>query len=107
MSSGPTFNHSILFDDPDRFFALDGDGVMKLTIPAAIALCRICTERGLIVRRLEGFRLHPPYFESRLDAIWDGDEASWDAAEENEAAVRFIEMCAREDGIGAFIITLE
>lgn len=68
---------------------------MKLTVYAAVEVCKIAASRGLLVGRVEGGIWHSPGFEARLDCIWDGQvyppADSIAAVENNIRAVKFIE----------------
>lgn len=96
-----------LYDDGILFFQLNGNAVMRLTKTAAISVCRLATDRGLHVLRVEGGIWHSPGFEARVDSIWD---SKFDKIDEqsiiinNEYAVEFIESESMD--INSFILTV-
>ncbi|MNQ92081.1 Colicin-E5 immunity protein [compost metagenome] len=94
------------YESSDEFFILDGSAVMKLSTDAAIEVCELATQRGLVVARIEGGIWHFPGFEARLDCIWDGGDppVEFNVAERNNImAANFIRSeCAVHD---VFIIT--
>lgn len=67
-----TFKRDVLYDNPNLFFDLNGNNLMKLTPDAAIALCECLAEKNIAVACVEGGIWRNPGFESRLDAIWTG-----------------------------------
>ena len=67
-------DRSKLYENPEDFFSLGGHAIMKLAPKAAIEVCRLCTDKGLLVGRIEGGIWHNPGFEARLDSIWDGED---------------------------------
>lgn len=95
-----------LYERADDFFELEGSVVMKLTSGAAIEVCRVAAEHGLIVARIEGGIWRHPGFEARLDCIWNGADppiSVTEAAANNAEAVRFI--IAKSDTHDVFILT--
>jgi hypothetical protein len=90
----------------EDFFALEGSVAMKLTPAAAIDVCRIAAQRGLVIARIEGGIWHSPGFESRLDCIWDGADPPLtfvEAQRNNEDAAKFI--AEEKDLHDVFILT--
>jgi hypothetical protein len=101
-----TFDRSRQFALSEDFFANDGSVVMVLTPSAAIEVCELAAQRGLIVARVEGGIWHAPGFEPRGNCIWDGanppiNEAL--AAENNLEAASFIRSESHQHS--AFILT--
>ena len=100
-------DHSKVYENPDDFFQLGGHAIMKLTPQAAIEVCRLCTEKGIVVGRIEGGIWHHPGFEARLDSIWDGEDYTTDPDVIRENNLRAIENIEEEMQIhDAFIITI-
>jgi hypothetical protein len=95
-----------LFDSAEDFFRLGGSVVMKLTPAAAVEVCKRAAERGFIIARIEGGIWEAPWFEARLDCIWDGADPPIDkdrAQKNNELAAQFIQREMRQHN--AFILT--
>ncbi|WP_419684372.1 colicin immunity protein [Burkholderia theae] len=88
-----TIDHFRVYDSSDDFFSLDGSIVMKLSTDAAIAVCELAVQHGLVVARIEGGIWHFPGFEARFDCIWDGAGPPVDpgaAERNNQRAAEFI-----------------
>jgi hypothetical protein len=60
------------YTSANDFFDLNGNIVMWLTREAAIEVCLVAIERDLLVMKIEGGFWLNPYFEARVDCIWDG-----------------------------------
>lgn len=96
---------SALYDDPEAFFARRGRSTF-LTLDAAVRVCELSSERGLVIYRVEGGIWRSPGFEARYDAIWDGQmpPLSTDAARSNNS--RAIEMIQHDNaGCDTFVIS--
>lgn len=98
--------YDILYSDPNSFFELKGNNLMRLTPSAAIELCNLLTERNIVTVCVEGGIWDNSKFEARLDAIWTGKKPpmkSMDLAKNNMKAINSIiedsEQC------NAFIIS--
>ena len=94
------------YDAEEEFFRLRGSVVMKLSATAAIAVCTVAADRGLVVTRVEGGIWHNPGFEARVDCIWDGAEPPVtleNARKNNLAAADFI--CEEQEEHDVFVIT--
>ncbi|MEX3934363.1 colicin immunity protein [Paraburkholderia phymatum] len=88
------------------FFELRGSVVMKLSAEAAIEVCMIAADRGLVIARIEGGIWHNPGFEARVDCIWDGIDPPTsveDARLNNLAAADFV--VSELDQHDTFVIT--
>ena len=99
-------DHKKRYDYPEDFFSLRGSVTMRLTATAAIEVCKLAADRGLIVLRVEGGNWHHPGFQPSLDCIWDGVDppVSTERAHEiNLKAAAFINMMTEEYDV--FIIT--
>ena len=95
-----------LHEAADDFFELEGSVVMKLTTEAAIEVCHVAAEHGLIVARIEGGIWRHPGFEARLDCIWNGADPPiglTEAAANNAEAARFIKEKSNKHDV--FILT--
>lgn len=102
-----TVDRARLYDSASDFFSLRGSVSMRLEARAAIDVCRMAADRGLVVSRIEGGVWRHPGFESRLDCIWDGRDPplSIDSARENnEEAALFVNGKA-ESECNVFILT--
>lgn len=96
-----------LYDDGFLFFQLNGNAVMRLTRTAAISVCRLATDRGLHVLRVEGGIWHSPGFEARVDSIWDskfGEINDCSIVGNNQSAESFIK--GEELYIDSYILTV-
>jgi len=94
------------YESSSEFFTLDGSVIMKLSRDAAVKVCELAAQRGLVVARIEGGIWHSPGFEARLDCIWDGVDppVELDVAEENNIeAANFIR--SKSEMHDVFIIT--
>lgn len=99
-------DRSHLYEPAKDFFALQGSVVMRLSPTAAIDVCSQAAHERLVVARVEGGIWRAPFFESRLDCIWDGADPplSQESAHLNKlAASAFIQSQAAAQG--AFILT--
>ena len=66
---------------------------MKLSADAAIEVCLVAADHGLVVARIEGGIWHHPGFEARVDCIWDGSDppiSPSGAVSNNKRAASFI-----------------
>ncbi|MEM1438259.1 MAG: colicin immunity protein [Pseudomonadota bacterium] len=99
--------HSGIFESPDDFFELDGNSVMLLSPPAAIAVCEMLSVRDVTVGRVEGGFWSHSKFEARLDCIWDSPSylSVNDVLETNGRAIDFI--VTETPRHNAFIITAD
>lgn len=61
---------NILFLDPKEYFLRNGTAAMRLAPKAAIGVCEMAAEQGLLVGMVEGGRWKNPGFGARLDCIW-------------------------------------
>lgn len=96
-----------LYENAEDFFHLDGHAIMKLTPNAAKEVCRLCTEKGIVVGRVEGGIWHYPGFEARLDSIWDGENYTTDVDIIKKNNLLAIENIDEEMAVhDAFIITI-
>ncbi|PPA77505.1 colicin immunity protein [Achromobacter spanius] len=94
------------YESSSEFFTLDGSVIMKLSRDAAVKVCELAAQRGLVVAQIEGGIWHSPGFEARLDCIWDGVDppVELDVAEENNIeAANFIR--SKSEMHDVFIIT--
>lgn len=95
-----------LYESSDEYFSLSGSAVMKLTTPAASAVCRAAAGNGLVIVRIEGGIWHRPGFEARIDCIWDGADPPIDQQQcraNNAHAAEFVESASSVND--AFVIT--
>ena len=95
-----------LYESADDFFTLQGSVVMRLSPAAAMEVCSRAAQEGLVVARIEGGIWRTPFFESRLDCIWDGASpplSQSSAHLNNLAASAFIQSQAAIHGV--FILT--
>ncbi|MBY5841089.1 hypothetical protein J3P71_19350 [Rhizobium leguminosarum] len=65
------YGHWEVHVDAEDFFRMKR---ISITPDAAVEVCRLATERGLLISRIEGGLGDARGFESRLDCIWDGDD---------------------------------
>lgn len=87
-------DHSVVYQDAESFFSIGGSIWMKLSRPAAIKVCEVAAQRGILVARIEGGVWRFPGFEARLDCIWNGADPPLsveDAERNNRLARKFIE----------------
>ncbi|MGE8567061.1 MAG: colicin immunity protein [Achromobacter sp.] len=94
------------YESSNEFFTLDGSVIMKLSTDAAVEVCELAAQRGLVVARIEGGIWHSPGFEARLDCIWDGADPPVElkvAEENNMEAANFIR--SEREMHDVFIIT--
>lgn len=86
-------NRQHRYESSNEFFALGGSVIMKLSRDAAVDVCELAAQCGLVVARIEGGIWHFPGFEARLDCIWDGVDPPVElkvAEENNMEAANFI-----------------
>ena len=95
------------YDNAKDFFTLHGNIRMFLMPEAAIEVCRLCIDKGLVVGRVEGGIWHHPGFEARLDSIWDGEYFTTDPEVIQKNNLRAIENIKEEMKLhDVFIITI-
>lgn len=101
-----SLDRGTLYSDPEAFFSLAGSAVMRLNPSAAIAVCKMAGERGLVVARVEGGAWKGSAFESRIDCIWDGEDPPLsleDSVKNNLKAAQFV--ADRSSANDVFIVT--
>lgn len=95
------------YDNAEDFFILHGHARMILMPETAKEVCRLCTEKGIVVGRVEGGIWHYPGFEARLDSIWDGENYTTDVDIIKKNNLLAIENIDEEMAVhDAFIITI-
>lgn len=96
------------YKSADDFFDPIGSVTMRLTVEAALEVCKRAAGYDLIVVRIEGGIWHFPGIEARRDCIWDGYDPpiSREGAEENNRlGAQFIRLRREAYDYDVFIIT--
>ena len=89
-----------------NFFTQDSDEELFLSVSAAIDVCRLAAEHGLVIARIEGGVFREGKFMPRVACIWDGSDPPVSkrlAERNNREACEFI-LSERSEH-NAFVVT--
>ena len=100
------FNKAIVYTSSNDFFELDGSVSMKLDAYAAQNVCIEAIKYELVVVKIEGGIWHTPWFEARLDCIWNGIDPPISKSKAIINNAKALDMIYKESECDTFIITV-